>query len=79
MNSKTTIEQYEVKKIFLSKNINVINAIMKEMAEWLNENVGANSWQFGKLFMVRALSGLISVSYLFLLEEDAMAFKLRWL
>lgn len=43
-----------------------------DLREWLNENVKGQWWHTGT-------SGYVGCSIIFENEEDAMAFKLRWL
>lgn len=61
-------------------NLNEIprTATMEEIKAWLNDNIGAEGHDWFEEF--DRLNGRLMYNYIYFnTEEDAMAFKLRWL
>jgi hypothetical protein len=54
--------------------------LRSKVSEWLDENIDFAFWDFEKRPLYEHNSvGLIALVFTFTFEEDAVAFKLRWL
>ena len=70
---------FEIKCIFEENDLNIINEKLIKIVLWADENIGVNMWNFGKTNISYSEPTHAMVQFLFLFEEDALAFKLRWL
>ena len=61
-----------------------LNECTDEITQWLNDNIGQNRWNIKmpsalEMAWSRHSSALLTFTYGFVKDTDAVAFKLRWL
>ncbi len=58
----------------LNNSFDVISTLDDEMLWWVEENISIGKWQAGYSFS----DSTLKIVFIFVNNEDAMAFKLRW-
>ncbi len=69
---------FELKHIFEENDLAIVNEKLIKITLWMDENIGINKWSFGKTNISYSAPTYAMVQFLFLFEESALAFKLRW-
>ena len=65
-------------KLFASKNQDIIE-LNREIRNWLARNIGSGTWETKLTLDEKSWDTFITITFDIEAEEDAMAFKLRWL